>query len=355
MQRKMVHVSKIALTVVLLSLHVQSFGVVAYIPQALRVCLDAAYHAAGQHSRKEALEELHGAMRENRMLASDKVVSQAVEEAIEVVRAHKDQSEVVEYLEQYHDSLQDRGILLALDGDASHQRSWSMGLVSRAMHDQQVALDLVCLSNELSDNLILCGAHADKNADDSRAILRQLKPNPISDPVVNFRPSDMATSQSVTPSICVSGTGVGCPVVVGWDLMPSNDVQSPVNMQFYLPGNLAKDKPVTLELVILVPCNASPDGYANIQVLSRYVRSTFDINNVDWTATNTSGNVQITASSVPGNLQYITVEIPLTSQHLKAGYFALLSVSRVAPTDSQSEFVGELCLVSAVYRYTAKK
>jgi hypothetical protein len=338
------------LSVLLLS-HGYSYAIVAYTPEAVRECISAIYHVTEKNNRKRELEELYAAIRENRMLTSEAVASEGVAGAIEIMRSSNvDYSQDIQYLEQYLNNLDTRGILLALEGDASHKTSWPMGLISRSMRDQQDAYNLLCLSNELSDNLMLCGC-ADMNAH-SHALMQRA--NSMSDPSISFSPVDMTNSQTSTPSLIMGGTGVSSPIVTGWALTPSINPQSLVNMQFTLPGNLAKHKDVTLELALLVPSNLLPEGYAKFKVCSRYVRDNFDLNNIDWTSTNTSGNIKIEEASTPGNLKYITVQIPLSSHHLKANYFALLSVSRIAPTGSKPEYNGDVVLVSAVYRYTAQ-
>ena len=101
---------------ILLSLHIPFYAVVAYTPQGVRECINTVYQATDRSSRKQALEELYAAIKENRMLTSDIIACQAVEQAIESIRAlDGDHSAIIDYLEKYLSQLHDRGILLMLE------------------------------------------------------------------------------------------------------------------------------------------------------------------------------------------------------------------------------------------------
>ncbi len=356
MQEKIVsRFSKIVIPAILLSLHMQSFGVVAYMSQTLRECIAVVYERAGSNCRKQALEELYEAIRENRMLAPDTIVSQGIAEAIEVINSsnRSNQREIIQYLEQYLNNLNDRGVLLALNGDMSRVRSWPLGLIERSMMlDQREACDLLRLSNELSCNLIFCGSEENGVSLDA-SVMKNIK-RAFTDPSINFRPNGMTNSQSLTPTIILGGTGVNSPVINGWALTP-NDLQFPVNVQFVIPDDFASHQPVSLELGFLIPNNGLVNGYANFLVQAKYLDSkhSFNPNDVSWTHANTSGNIKITEASNSDNVKYMLINIPLSKSHIKPGYFAMLSVSRTSPTGGKSEYAGDLSLVSAVFKYTS--
>lgn len=333
---------KVVLPIILLLCHIKSYGIVAYIPQSLRECITAVYEKVGSKNSKQALAELYAAIRENRMLTSDAVVSQGVQEALEIVRSSNssDHQRMAEYFEQYLDHLDDRGILLNMEGDASQLRSWPLGLVDRCMREEREAYDLFRLSNELSDNLTFCGGDVD-NQKCSRGIVG-----------VSFSPNVMTSSQSTTPNVILGGTGVGAAVINGWSLVPDGP-QFPINMQFIVPKDFKRHEPVSLELGILVPNNDLPNGYVNIQVQSKYLESShsFNADAINWTHTNSSGNIKVDEASNPDNVKYMYIKIPLTKTYIKKHYFALLSVSRILPTDGKTEYAGDLTVVSAIFKY----
>jgi hypothetical protein len=353
MQEKIVHVSKIALAVVLLSFHIKSFGIAAYIPQTLRECISAIYEKSESQLHKQGLEELHAAVKENRMLVSDAVVRRGIKEALEVIQAssnRSDQEEMVEYLEQYLKNLQDKAILLSMEGNATQMRSWSVGLIERCMRDQQDACDLLRLSNELSDNLIFCGSEINEFSLDSRVM------NDVKRGDMSFGPNNMTSSQSLTPNMILGSTGINSAVIDGWALAPDGP-QFPVSMQFIIPDDFEKHKPVSLELGFIIPNNGLPNAYANFLVQAKYAhpKHSFNINDVHWTHTNSSGNVKIIEASNPDNVKYMFINIPLTRNHIKREYFALISVSRTMPTDGKTDYAGDLALVSAVFKYTSNE
>jgi hypothetical protein len=339
----------------LLALHIDSYAVVAYTPQALRECINAMYQMTEKSSRKKAFEELHAMVRENRMLTSDTVACQGASEAIEIMRSlNVDCGEVVAYLEHYLSNLHNRGILLALDGDGSYKKSWSMGLISRSMRDQQDAYNLLCLSNELSDNLLFCGGEVNEVSLDS-SMVKNIK-RALGDPAVNFTPNSMTNSQSLIPTALFGSTGVGSPVINGWLLSPDGP-QFPVTMQFVIPDDFARHEPISLELGFFVPHNGFDDGYIKFIVQSKYVEPghSFSPDIVNWTHTNTSGNLKIEEPYHTDSVRYMYVNIPLTRSHIKPEYFAMISVSRTSPTDGKSEYAGDVALVSAVFKYTPSK
>jgi hypothetical protein len=137
--------------------------------------------------------------------------------------------------------------------------------------------------------------------------------------------------------------------------LPPVTVEDPLEMQFIIPDDFARHKPISLELGLLVPSNGFSNGYANFQVQAKYLhpKHSFNAEDVNWTHTNTSGNVKITEASTDGNVKYMLVRIPLKRSHIRGGYFALLSISRIAPTDSKSEYVGDIDVVSAVFKYVS--
>jgi hypothetical protein len=351
MQTMFVRMSKMVLSVILLSIHMQSYGIAAYIPQALRECIAIIYEASDSNSCKSKLEELYSTIRENRMLGSDNVIRRGVKEALAIIRASHNKSaikdDMVEYLEQYLKNLNDKAILLVMNGDVSHMRSWSPGLIDRCMQKERDAYDLLRLSNEISNNLVLCGSEANAVSLDSR-VIKNFWSNQKPALNINSRPN-----QPSNPTMTIGSTGVNSAAITGWALTPGSP-QSPVDIEFVIPDDFDNNKPVSLELGFLVPNNGLNNGYVNFLVQEKYVipGHSFNIDNINWTHTNTSGNVKINEPVNPHNVRYMFINIPLSKSYIKPGYFALLSISRTSPTH-ECEYAGDLSLVSAAFKYNA--
>jgi hypothetical protein len=356
MQKRMVNCSRIIVPILLLSLNTRSYGAAAYIPQALRECISSLYRSLNDIKRKKDLEELYSVITENRMLTSENTVRRAVRKALDIVKADEDNfaqpAEIVEYLEEYLENLHDKSVVLSLKGNNNAQE-WPLEVVNRSMKQEREAFDIVRLSNELSSNFNFCGAGADCSLD--ARVTRKLNSSPFQDPSIIFPPSVMTNSILSAPPIMIGGTGITSAVVNAWALPPASG--DPINLQFIIPDDFAKHKKVSLELAVLVPSNGLPNGYANFQVQAKYLKSSHSYNpeDINWTHTSTSGNVKITEASTSGNAKYMLIKIPLKRSHIKRGYFALLSISRILPTGSKTEYAGDIDLVTAVFNYTSKQ
>lgn len=359
--KMIVRLSKVMLSVSLLFLHIWSYSIAAYIPKLLRECISTVYEATDSPNCTQALKELYSIIRENRILTSDTTIYGAVKEVLGIIRSShsKDQKEIIEYLEQYLNDLNNRAILLTINGDASQVQSWSTGLIGRSMREEREAYELLCLSNELSGNLMLCGS-IDMNsiALNSRIIASLFKNFPLHTirNSINFNANDMTNSLSVTPPVIIGSTGVGASSVNAWALSLSTSQQYPVNMQFVVPSDLEKNKSMTLEVGLLIPNNGFDEGYVNFQVQTKSVEAdhSFNASKIAWTHTNTSGNIKVKESLTEGNVKYILVKIPLKSSDMKPGYFTLLNISRISPTKSKTEYAGDVNIVAAVFKYTTE-
>ena len=356
MQKKMVRFSMMIVPLMLLLADTKSYSTAAYIPQALRECICALYKSLNDIKRKKDLEELYSVITENRMLTSENTVRRAVRKALDIVKAEENNfarsAEVVEYLEEYLENLHDKSVILSLKGNNNSQE-WPLEVVNRSMKQEREAFDIVRLSNELSSNFNFCGTGAECSLD-SR-VTRKLNSSQLEDPSIIFPPSVMTNSILSAPPVMIGGTGITSAVVNAWPLPPASG--DPINLQFVIPDDFAKHKKVSLELAVLIPSNGLPNGYANFQVQAKYLKSSHSYNpdDINWTHTNTSGNVKITEASTSGNAKYMLIRIPLKRSHIKRGYFALLSISRIAPTGSKTEYAGDIDLVTAVFNYTSKQ
>jgi hypothetical protein len=341
------------------------YGAVAYIPQALRECITMV-HNLDKKSGNHNVEELYAMIRENRVLASDDMVRKAVVEALDVLRSNKNekvqkQSKAIKkYLEHYLHSLDNTFVLLSLSGSESQRTSWPMPLIARSLHGSLRDLDMICLSSELTavQSMELCG-NADMNFSPSLErwffmFGNNPKLNDADDPSIGFNANMMTNSVYTMPNT-IFGTGVSAPIINAWAMSTSNLVQSPINMQFAVPGNFAHKKPVSLELHFLVT-QQSGNGNAAIKVNAKYMKnhSEFDIFDAApvFTSTNVSNDFAVTEPSSSHNVEHIVVTVPLDSSGIFAHNFALLSLTRVAPT-SGVEYPADIYLAAASFIYTS--
>jgi len=349
---------------IFLCVPISAYGAVAYIPQALRECVSMV-HNLGNNNRNRNIEELYAMIRENRVLASDDMVRKAVEEALDVLRSNKnekDQQEnnaVKKYLKRYLQSLDNTFVLLSMSGAESQRTSWPMSLVARSLHGSLRDLDMICLSSELTaaKSMELCG-NMDMNFPPSLErwlfMMNSSNSNDLNDPSVNFNANMMTNSVSAVPNV-VFGTGVAAPVINAWAMSASSFVQSPINIQFAVPGDFSHKKPTSLELHFLV---TKQFGYGNaaIQVNAKYMKnhSEFDIFDAVpvFTSTNVSNDFAVTEPSGSHNVEHVVVTIPLEHSGIDAHNFAFLSLTRVAPT-SGVEYPANIHLAAASFIYTS--
>ena len=350
--------------IIFLCFPITLYGTVAYIPQALRECVTMV-HNLSQKSGKRNLEELYAMIRENRVLASDNLVRKAVVEVLDVLRNNKDekiqkQSNIIrKYLRRYLHSLDDTFVLLSLKGSEFQRTSWPMSLVARSVHGSFKDLDMMCLSSELTalQSMELCG-NIDMNLSPSLErwwfMMGGPKFNDEDDPSIGFNANMMTNSMYAMPNV-IFGTGVSAPIIDAWTMSASNLSQSPINIQFAVPGNFAHKKPASLELHFLVTQQFG-NGDAAIKVNAKYMKnySEFDIFDAApvFTSTNISSDFAVTEPSSSHNVEHIVVTIPLDNSGIAAHNFALLSLTRVAPM-SGIEYPADVYLAAASFIYTS--
>lgn len=164
----------------------------------------------------------------------------------------------------------------------------------------------------------------------------------------------MTNSQISAPDI-IFGTGVTTSSINAWSILPSTMTQSPINMQFPIPRKLNKNKPLSLDLYFLVSNHAAAAGKARIMVNVEYLdqNASFDVsNNATFSYSAQSKNFTV-AEPVAGNLTMICINVPLETTGLRKSMFALLSVTRMAPT-SGTEYAEDIYLSAANFRYVTK-
>lgn len=343
--RMIVQFSKITLPIMLLSFHVMSYGVIAYIPQGLRDCINIVHAAAEKTRNINNLEELHAmVMKENRILACDDMVRKAIKEALSVVRNNKKmfQDQAVEkYLQAYVSSLQDTSVLLSMHSDKAQLASWPVSLVSRSI-DSLVARDMICLSNELAcqHNISLCG-----NSDIAYNKFSQVK-----DSNSDLNKHGFTDCALHLPTI-MFGTGVASPIVNAWQMLPSYWEQFPIMMKFPMDGYLNPKKNVMLELHFLVQQHAAPDGMARVRVDGIFMDS--DGNTYEDVICIVDSNDFLVTQQVGSTnaLSHISVRVKLEKAMFKPYNSALLAVKRIAPTTGV-EYEANLYLTAAVLRYS---
>lgn len=367
--RMIVLFTKTVIPTVLLSFHIMSYGVVAYIPQTLRDYVSIVYEAAEKTGNANNLEELYSMIKENRILASDAMMRKAVNEILDVVKNNKNifwykhNKSVNRYLNAYLSSLNDKSLLLAMHGDKAQLTTWPISLVARSLQDSSTAWDMMCLSSELTSehNMPLCGnAEIDSPSPYSFAV--PAKENALRDSALPNRKymdfncdSDQADGGMVLPTI-IFGTGAASPMINAWQMTPSNFFQCPVTMQFSILGHLKQKTSVVLELHFLVQQHAAPDGTGRIRVHGQYVHS-----NDPWKACDQDAGFSYIVDShdflvteqlgTSNGLRHICVNISLEKPVLKNFNAACLSLTRITPTTGV-EYAQDMYLVAAVLRYT---
>jgi predicted RNA binding protein with dsRBD fold (UPF0201 family) len=374
MEKKIIiPLGRVVLPVVLLSFHVLSYGVIAYIPQRLRECVNVVHEVAEKSDNTKALEELYSIITENRMLACDNTMRKAVQEILTIldnnknIFRHKGQVEAARgYLKKYLNSLDVISVMLSVQGDTACRTSWPTSLVARSLNEYAIATDMMRLSSELTfmRNVPLCG-NIDIDFASPYSLIasvqargsKSIKPNHSTDPGVPFNANMMNNSVLTTPSM-IFGTGVASPSINAWAMSPSASVQSPINMQFAIPADLRTEKAVSLQLHFLVKTNSVPNGNARIRVNAEYMHNNaeFDISDPVPTFMHTtdSHDFLITEPSSANNVVHVYVVIPLEKSGILNRDFASLSLTRIAPT-SGTEYSEDIYLAAAVFQYTPKK
>lgn len=326
----------------------------AYIPQDIRHLISNSYKAA--ESSIENLRELDSMIRDNRVIASRDLVSKALDEA---QRASSSRS-IKNHLRTYRDSLKERWTLLALEG--SHQAQFMIDTVSQCV--DATALDIMRLSTELAErnNIDFCGDCKERNkrklvaAERISPNDRTVRPSKPNDPSVIFNADMMTNINSGMPSI-IFATGINSPVINAWPMAPSFEVQSPVNIQMPMPGDIKDTNPISLELHFLVRQEAQMDrGIARIEVKSVFLDNNeqFNIfeNPQSFQFVNYSNNFSVLEPTDADSIRHVRVIIPLENMNAKRGALALFSIQRAELTGTPVEYEGNLYLAAAAFKYT---
>jgi hypothetical protein len=346
LEKVSIRFSRVVASIMLLLCPIVSYGIVAYIPQTLKEYITHAHDIAGKGDYSPHLEELCAMIRENRVLASDDMIREAIKESCDILENNT--HVITNYFQEYLSSLDNSSILLAMHGDKDQLTSWPLSLFSSSIKDS--ARDMICLSSELafSQNLPLCG-----NADSymKKDVLTRCKSN-MHKRDIDY--DDMISYPMYLPTI-MFGTGVASPVVNAWKMPPSNIMQYPVTMQFATPGYLHPKKNIMLELHFLVKQHAAPDGTARIRVNGMYAHVDDDgvVINLDSMSMYVidSNDFLVTEQLGTSNtLRHICVKIRLEKALSKICNAAFLSLTRIEPT-SGIEYANDLYLAAAVLRY----
>lgn len=351
--------------VALLSLQ-QSSANVSYIPHNLKQCVHAAARFAGR-GKAINLQELDAMINEGRIIISESIVRKALEEALGILEINSSvaSQNVAAYLAEYLEGMNNRSIVLSLQGDNESLSSLPMGMIAGALNADVQGMDMMRISTEVAarQNLDLSGVANIVSGDVSHGLawLYEAACSTICDTKasigsVAFNANMMSNLEYTTPNM-VFGTGVASPSINAW-IMSSSDVaasQEPINMQFAIPS-ISKSKPVSLELHFLVSNQGEAAGDVRIQVEERYLDSgdIFNINaaNPSFNQIINSNPFRITEPASADSVKYIMVTIPL-SKEISKHDFALFSLSRIAPNGSRPEYMGDIFLAAAAFRYVA--
>lgn len=355
--------SPIVLPIILISIHAESYGIAAYIPQSLKECITIVHEMAERNDNAHNLAELYAMIDENRSLTSDRMVRGAIKEAFNILENNKDRASnkrqykaITTYFQQYLNNLDDSSILLAVQGNKAQLTSFPQSLIARSMNESLLARDMICLSSELAfaQNLQLCG-NVDLDGFIQTNVAKRKKVVTASKRDDAF--DDVDACPINLPSI-IFGTGVASPIVNAWTMYPSDLIQYPVNMEFSILGYLHPKKAITLELHFLVKQHAAPNGTARIRINGMYTSADNDgvIDNADsiFMYTTDSHDFLVTEQLATSNsLRHICVNVRLEKALFKKYNSASLSLTRIEPT-SGVEYADDLYLVAAVLRYAAE-
>lgn len=329
------------------------YAVAAYIPESVREYIVNIYKMNDQKVSSD-FKELYSMLSENRIIASDRLVRAVVNEAYGMMkdtnRAHNEwRSDARACLQEYMRYLSDRSILLALKGDNDRIASFPNSLVARALEINARSRDMIYLSNELTwrDNLDMC-------ADGEYAFERKYARTPTAiaptSPSMVFNPNMLTSIISPTPNV-IFGTGVSSPIINAWAMSPSSSVQSPINMQFSIPGSAKVEKGISLEMHLLMKKQDFVSGNVKIRINALYAQNSAEIaiDPMNFTYTNESPSFLVYESTDANSLVHMAIDIPIEKSGIDKMDFALISLTRVAPTGD--EYQGDIYLASASFRY----
>lgn len=349
MQKRMVRFSTIAVLTLLLSLPKSTHAVVAYMPHALRDCINVVYEMT-QHTNKSYnnFQELHAMIAENRIMASNALVARGLQEALHIIKNDKDVVRNKKAAESIENSLKESFVglgnkfeLLALHGNDNQRVAFSVSQVANAISETVGDVDMMCLSSMLNfdNNIALCG-----NIHQQR----------LFDNHIFFNASAMTNVLYATPNM-IFGTGVTSPVINAWSLAPSTMIQSPINMQISVPGALLIERAEELDLHFLVKKQGMKHGKARIAVNVKYMGQYDDFNIFGPVPTfsyeEQSNNFDIFEPLEGHEVRHVCVTVPLQKTSIKKCNFIVISVTRIDPSHGV-EYKEDIYLASAVLHYT---
>ena len=340
----------------LLCLHSNIHSAIAYIPQALRSCIINAYEMIDQNNNTRNLAELYSIVQENRIVVSDKLIRKGLEEALsfftdnkKILRNNNQNRAIQEYIKRYLNNLDDSCVVLALNGAENQHISLPISSVVQSLPQAFNEIDLMCLSSMLTTKGL--SLHGYPVNDTSDSLTRAPKPNKSTDPGIVFNSNMMTNVLYSTPNV-IFGTGVSSPVINAWSMVPSAMIQSPINIQLPIPGDLKEKKSISLELHFLVTKQFA-SGKARIRVKAAYMDQSEEFNILAPVFSNITDSDSFTISepSSVNNLKHLIVTISLKSSDVDKADLALLSLTRIAPS-SGSEYAKDIYLAAAIFRYT---
>ena len=339
---------------------------IAYIPDAVK---NVFAWMANADSSKKNIHEVRAMLEQGRVLASSQLMRKAIEECFEVLQNSSYTAEITRSglrsaynncLKAYLNNLNEHAIVLHTEGKKEQLKAFSPSLVAAAI-DRQLDNDAVVLSNMLTPerNLDLC---AFKELDDQHAtsamrnmdIDKSIKETSLADPSFPFTANMLTSTAGFMPNI-IFGTGVAMPTINAWVMAPSSSIQTPINMQFGIPGDLRTQKAMSIDMHFLVSKQDFASGNVRIRVNALYVQNYNEFNmpeTVQWTYTTDSDDFEIIEPTSSDKLVHVYVNVPIEKQNIYNYDFALLSLSRVAPDGG--EYAGDIYLATSIFRYTPK-
>jgi len=342
----------------LLSIHT-SYSVIAYMPVPLRECLANISEVSGKRKNGN-FQELCAMIKENRILASDKLVRQALGEALDILKNNanfdrKWQDKATTYLENYLDNLDtSRSLVCSLKSDSDVSIKIPHNLFARAVDADSASKEMMYLSSELThiNNIELCG-NTQINADFTNLFSssKSVKPTNLESPSLIFNANMLTNSGSSFPNV-IFGTGVSNPFINAWAMPSSLSAQSPINMQFSIPGNLQTEKAMSIEMHFLITKQNFADGDARIRIHGMYVNNNQELSEAVTHTTN-SESFHIEEPSNSDGLLHLFIDVPIEKSDIEKRDFALISLSRIEP--GETEYAGNIYLVAAAFKYTPVK
>lgn len=340
----------------LLSFYEVSASVAAYIPNTLRECFIGIHEITAKRSGGN-FQELYTIIMENRVLASSALVRSAVYEALDALEGNANWEDkwrcaASAYLQEYLNSLDNRSILCRLQGSDAVLTTLPNALIARSLKTDSTSMDMIRLSSELTfvHNIELCGDTDINLTVPTRA--KSIKPTKLTSPSLIFNPNMLTSVVSSSPNV-VFGTGASDPVINAWSMSPSTSIQSPINMQFSIPGDLKTEKAISIEMHFLVKKQSLADGNARIQINALYVNNNTEFSmpdSITFTHTTDSNDFAIVEPSNVDGLMHVFINVDIEKSVVEKRDFALISLTRILPDGT--EYAGDIYLVAAAFKYT---